>query len=140
MRNLSNNACLPLVWTWAHVQGLRPALGRLQGEAVANPAPGWIKEMVWKNVVFVDSQVPGLKGLAESITSEQAAWQAWFQLEEPHLEPLPAGAPPWPLPRRSSSSSIAAAFAHGPDCQLPWPGSCYLNVEVYQHCLHAHGY
>ena len=63
----------------------------MQGEAAANPAPVWIKETAWKNVIFVDSQIPGLKGLVESVISEAEAWQCWFNVDEPHLQPLPAG-------------------------------------------------
>lgn len=42
-----------------------------------NPAPAWITDSMWKGLLFVDHAIPAMHGLADSFTSDTAAWQKW---------------------------------------------------------------
>ena len=61
------------------------------GSSGAAARPGWVGEGAWKALLYAESTIPSLAGLAASVTSDSAEWEAWAASPEPHLLPLPAG-------------------------------------------------
>ena len=53
--------------------------------------PHWVSEGSWKALLYAEGTIAALEGLAASVTSQSAEWEAWAAEAEPHTVPLPAG-------------------------------------------------
>ncbi|GFR44385.1 hypothetical protein Agub_g5605 [Astrephomene gubernaculifera] len=58
----------------------------------ANPYPNWMTAAAWASVLHLETVLSDtFLGLVESVIAFGRDWQAWFESDEPHLIPLPAG-------------------------------------------------
>ena len=48
-----------------------------------NPAPEWISELAWDNVVELEQQVPHLIGVTKSFEENPGEWEDWYRNAEP---------------------------------------------------------
>ena len=48
-----------------------------------NPAPDWISELAWDNVVELEQQVPHFIGITKSFEDNPDQWEDWYRNAEP---------------------------------------------------------
>ena len=48
-----------------------------------NPAPDWISELAWDNVVELEQQVPHFIGITKSFEDNPGEWEDWYRNAEP---------------------------------------------------------
>ena len=53
--------------------------------------PSWVGEAMWKSIIFADTSISILEGIALSVTTCSDAWEAWAASSEPQSTPLPDG-------------------------------------------------
>jgi dynein heavy chain len=51
----------------------------------------WLSKSNWKDTLKVDSLGGGFAGLADSVTEDDLAWRAWYDLVVPEEHPFPSG-------------------------------------------------
>eukprot|EP00741_Cyanophora_paradoxa_P000409 tig00000404_g400.t1 len=69
---------------------LRGPVGHAHGgEKPANPAPEWISEIAWEFCIGVQHDLVHFKDFCADVAQNVAAWKAFFESENPHMEPLP---------------------------------------------------
>lgn len=55
----------------------------------ANPAPDWISQQCWDNVVELDKNLDSFKGFQSSFEQTLRDWNKWYKCGEPEKEALP---------------------------------------------------
>jgi len=60
--------------------------------AAANKKPSdWISESGWKDILKLETISDKFAGLAASVSENELAWNAWYELETPETSPFPLG-------------------------------------------------
>ena len=54
-----------------------------------NPSPDWISQLVWDNIVEMDTGIESLRGFQASMEQTLRDWKKWYSSSEPEREALP---------------------------------------------------
>ena len=55
------------------------------------PPAKWLSQAAWNELVYLDSTMPGLEGIKESLSTDYG-WHDWGGSEAPQDKPFPGGA------------------------------------------------
>ncbi len=56
-----------------------------------NPAPEWMTDKAWTEVVMASGQLRSMQGLMSHIKDNIGEWKAFYDCANPHEEQLPKG-------------------------------------------------
>merc|ERR1719454_2699960 len=98
----------------------------------ANPAPDWISQPCWDNIVELDANLDTFKGFQSSFEQTLRDWKKWYSCGEPEREALPGD---WDG-RLDQMQKLIVVRCIRPD-RVPTAVSMYVAMKLDQKFVEA---